>query len=258
MPIPTITGTTFNFSGSYYPPAWSGSHTYNFGAGFPNARQIWADNYFVYAACDNGLNIIEHASELQYSFITYSGGFNSVWANEDRVFLATSNDGIKYLDKTCISGSTYLPFELICLQDYAREPRLRSNEVRYIHGSGNLIVCCTASGVQALGVYEYENEVLNPNTQKCFATSRHIYYTVSGTVWSVNKSYFNSNWDYPNTTYSGDGFSAIPIGARINDIFVTEGTSSAGSSYNTIFIATSSGVCIIDDGTNTGVIYYTE
>jgi hypothetical protein len=245
MPITTITGSTFDFTGEYFPPSWSGTHTYNFGAGFPNVNQIWADNDYVFAACLEGLNIIDIASELQYSFITYSGGFNSVWANEDRVFLATSNDGIKYIDKTCISGSIVLPFELTCLRDYAEEPRLRSNEVRYIHGAGNLIVCCTASGV----------------AQKCFMApmSTAIYYTLSGSVWSVNKvNTAMCDWSSAHKTYSADGFSAILPGARINDIFITEGTSTAGSYYNTIFLATSSGVVIIDDGTDVGVVYFTE
>jgi hypothetical protein len=207
------------------------------------------------------LNIIDIASELQYSFVTYSGGFNSVWANEDRVFLATSDDGIKYIDKTCISGSTYLPFEITCLRDYASEPRLRSNEVRYIHGSGNLIVCCTASGVQSLGVYGYESETLVSGAMKCFMTPRStaIYYTLSGTEWSVNKVYSAQvDWVVPHKSYAANVYTPIPVGACINDIFVTEGTSSAGTRYNTIFIATSSGVVIIDDGTDNGAIYYTE
>jgi hypothetical protein len=261
MPIPTITGSTFNFTGVYSPPTWSGTtHLYTFGSVFPNVRQIWADNDYVFAACAEGLNIIDIASEKQYSFITYSGGFTTVWANEDRVFLGTHTNGIKYIDKSYIIGDIGLPPELTCLSGYATTPRLRSNDVRYIHGYGDFIACCTAYGVQTLGIYGSESETLTPDAWKCFMTpSAALYYTTSGTTWAVNKVlYGQCDWVNPSTTYSADGYSAILPGARINDIFITEGTSTAGSNYNTIFLATSSGVVIIDDGTNEGVVYYTE
>ena len=259
MPIPTITGSTFNFAGEYFPPAWDDTHLYTFGSIFPNVRQIWADNNYVFAACAEGLNIIDIASEEQYSFVTYSGGFTTVWANEDRVFLGTHTNGIKYIDKSYIIGDISLPPELTCLSGYATTPRLRSNEVRYIHGHGDLIVCCTASGVQTLGIYGYESETLTPDAWKCFMTSSTaIYYTTSGTTWVVNKVlYGQCDWVTPSTTYSADGYSAILLGAQINDIFITEGTSS-GTNLNTIFIATTSGVCIIDEGTNDSVIYLIE
>lgn len=251
MSIPTITGSTFNFTGEYFPPSWSGTHTYNFGAGFPNVNQIWADNDYVFAACPNGLNIIDIASELQYSFITYSGGFTTVWANEDKVFLGTSTSGIKYINKTCISGSIDMPFALTCLTDYAIAPRLRSNEIRYIYGYDDLIVCCTASGVQSLGIYGYESETLTPDAWKCFMTSSTaIYYTTSGTYWAVNKvDSAQCDWLHPHTTYSADGFSPVPSGVRINDLFITN---------NTIFLATSNGICVIDEAANDGVVYFIE
>jgi hypothetical protein len=221
--------------------------------------QIWADNNYVYGAGSGGLIIFDIASELPYSFITCSGGFTTVWGNEDRVFLGTPASGIKYIDKACISGSIVLPFELECLSDYATTPRLRSNEVRYIHGHGNLIACCTASGVQTLGIYGNEGETLTPDAWKCFMTSSTaLYYTTSGTTWAVNKIY-SARWDWvnPSTTYSADGSSAMLPGVQMNDIFITEGTSS-GTNLNTIFIATTSGVCIIDEGTNDSVIYLIE
>jgi hypothetical protein len=260
MSITTITGSTFNFTDEYFPPSWSGTHIYNFGKGFPNVNQIWADNDYVFAACAEGLNIIDIASELQYSFVTYSGGFTTVWANQDRVFLGTPASGIKYIDKVCISGSIDLPFEITCLSDYATAPRLRSNTIRYVHGHNDLIVCCTASGVQSLGVYGYESETSTPNAWKCFMTpSTAVYYTTSGTDWAINKvRSAHNNWTVPDTVYSTDGHSAMLPGAKINDIFITEGTSTAGSNYNTIFLATSSGVVIIDDGTDVSVVYLTE
>jgi hypothetical protein len=115
--------------------------------------------------------------------------------------------------------------------------------------------------VQSLGVYGYESETLVSGAMKCFMVPRStaIYYTLSGTEWSVNKVNTSQNdWISPSKSYVVDGYSPIPFGAHINDIFVTEGTSSAGPSYNTIFIATTSGVSVIDDGTNDGAIYYIE
>jgi len=76
-------------------------------------KQIWHDEDYVYAATSDGLNIIELESELSYAHVTYYDGFNSVWADDNNVYLATPASGVKYIDKTCISGSTGSPYELI-------------------------------------------------------------------------------------------------------------------------------------------------
>lgn len=260
MPTPTITGGIFNFSDVYYPPTWSGVHFYIFGRRCYGVRQILADSNYIFVACENGLNIMDLSSGMPYSYITYSGGFNSIWANDSMVFLATSNSGIKYINKSCISGSTVLPFYLNCLNTYAEEPTLYSNDVRYLHGFGDLVVCCTSSGVQSLGIYGYESKTFTQHAYKCFVvSSTAIYYTLSGTYWSINKVFSSLNdWESPHLAYTADGSSVLPSGAIINDLYITEGTSVVGVDYNTVFLATSSGVVIIDEGTNETVIYCHE
>ena len=124
---------------NFIEPGWSPSSPYVFDFTPPDLgilRQIWTDENYVYAATSAGLNIIELTSEQAYAHVIYSGGFNSVWADSDKVYVATPDDGVKIIKKTCISGSTILPYELsTCLVDYLNEPEIISNEVRYIHGN---------------------------------------------------------------------------------------------------------------------------
>lgn len=224
-------------------------------------KQIWTDETYVYAATTDGLNIIELESELAYAHITYSGGFNSVWANGNNVYLATPASGIKYIRKTCISGSTSSPYELItCLTDYLSEPDILSNQVRYLHGSNGYMVISTASGINARGpnLYYQNAKTETKYARKVFTTStgKFYYITYDGSKWKVNiVNDMNSDWTDPDKIYEV-GSALINSGVDILDIFVTEGTSYTGIS-NTIFIATTSGVYVIDEEEDAGDTYYT-
>ena len=110
---------------------WVDSNLLQWPADFKEIRQIWNDDYYVYAATAEGLDIIEIDSEQQYAYITYSGGFNSVWANDNNVYVATSDAGIKYINKTTITGSIITPLDLINdLMNYAGYPTITSDYVR--------------------------------------------------------------------------------------------------------------------------------
>jgi hypothetical protein len=231
------------------------------GEPFSLLRQIWTDSTYVYAATSDGLNIVELASELAYAHVTYSGGFNSVWADDNNVYLATPASGVKYIEKTCISGNIVSPYELItCLKDYLNEPDILSDQVKYIHGSGSHMIMSTASGINYRGAdpYYQRAEGYTKFARKVFITpSGKMYYvTWDGSTWKVNvKNADNQNWTTPDKVYEAGTF-LINAGVDILDIFVTEGTSYTGLD-NTIFIATTSGIFLIDEELVEGDTYFT-
>ena len=250
------------FSGVYTPPTGSGADLI-FGEVGEVFYQVWTDDY-VYAATSVGLKIYDIDTESLYSYVTYGGGFNTILANEDKVFVGTTDDGVKYINKTCISGSVGSPYDLItCLNDFSDLTyyhELTSDDIRYIHGSGDVLCVVTNYGVDVVKIdpQSYRSYITISGAKKCFMTAAgKFYYTVSGTEWSLNRvDSCLYDWSVPDKSYTTGG-GILPAGEKINDIFVTEQTSSDGIS-NTIFCATSSGVFVIDEGTENYEIYYTE
>ena len=253
-----IYGGIFDFTeGGYSAPTWSGS-TYTFGAGLAGeVNQIWTDSDYVYVATNAELSITDIESELVYAYI--SGNFNTIWANDDRIFLGTAS-GIKYLYKTCISGSTYTPYNLAdCMYDYTPPYGTTSDSIRYIHGNDDFIMWCTDLGVDVyrLEPNGYRSYTTVSNAYKCFMTSDKFYYTISGSEWTLSR--VNStlvNWAIPDYSYT-TGSGIFGAGLSINDIFITEDTSQ-NNHDNVIFAATSSGVYVIDEETLNKNVYYTE
>lgn len=216
-------------------------------------KQIWTDDSYVYVATTSGLDVIDLETEQYYDGAVYSGSINTVWASEDYVYVGTADDGIKYLSKTCISGGYNLE---TCLMDYSVEPDLTNNEVNYIHGyahpTGDFLVACTISGVDTFGpsIYYHRHRYLMPGAIKCFMTSNlEFYYTTTGTISKINRPFYD--WIVADKI-----FTQVSSGSEIIDIFITVGTSVSGAA-NTIFIATSNGVYIIDEESEEVDIYYT-
>jgi hypothetical protein len=226
-------------------------------------KQIWSDDYYVYAATDQLLNIIDIDTESKIAYITRDGGFTTVWANNDRVYLGTSDDSIKYFNKTVISGSIEDPYDLsLYLNSYNLPYSLSASGIKYMHGyDDKFLVCVTDTEVDVYGfggtTFKSSSTTVSGNAYKCFMTSTgKFYYTLSGTEWSVER--LNCpfmDWTSSNNSYTAGG-AIIGSGVIINDIFVTENTSS-NRIYNTLFIATSSGVYIIDEETNDYKVIYT-
>lgn len=263
MAIPTVSGGIFNFiTGGYISPSFSGS-TYNLGGDAEIFYQVWTDDY-VYAATSAGLKIYDIDTENQYAYITYSGGFSTVWANDGKVFVGTTGSGVKYINKTCISGSVGSPYDLFtCLKDFSELTyyhELTSNNIRYIHGNGDVICAVTNSGVDVVKIdpQSYRSYTTISGARKCFMTQNKFYYTsISGTTWSLNR--VNTclvDWSEPDKIYVTGG-EIFESGISLNDIFVTENTADNGVD-NTIFVASSSGVYVIDSGSDKYSIYYIE
>lgn len=290
--VPIIGGITFNFTESgYSPPTWSGG-VYSFGEAAEELdcytawvesntgqwtecnqdqwnvcfnhllNQIWSDNNYVYAAITFGMDIISMSAEQKIAYIEHKLGFNTVWANDTRVYLGTTFSGIKYVDKTCVSGTIGNPINLItCLVDYASPFGISSQTIKYIHGSGDdYLMCCTDAGVDVyhMKMTKYRSTHFTTAAQKCFMTSTgKFYYTsVSGNEWALNRV-DKPLWDWvvPDCSYTTGG-DILLAELEINDIFITENTAS-NTTDNTVFIATTSGVYVIDEGSLDYVIYYT-
>ena len=220
-------------------------------------KQIWSDIY-VYAATTSGLDIVDIASEQKYAQVIYSGGFTAVYADNDKVYLGTDNNGVKYINKTCISGSIVSPIELNgCLNDYT-EQSLTSDEIRYIHGGNEFLMCCTSAGVDVIKKEPdgYRSYTTVSGARKCFMTStgKCYYSTCSGTSWELNRVNIPlTGWATPNYVYGDPLISSN----EVTDMFVTEGTASDSVS-NTLMVATSSGVYVIDEGDLSLKIYYIQ
>lgn len=226
-------------------------------------NQIYSDEDYVFATTNSGLYIIDMAEEEKIGYINYNSGFSTVWANDTKVYLGTTSSGIKYINKTCISGTTSNPENLVtCLYDFSNITpyhNLTSDNIRYIHGNDDLLMCCTDLGVDVIKAEPqgYRSSTTISGAQKCFITQNGFYYTVSGTnEWSLNRvSSCLCDWNSSDFSYiTGDGI--LPAGEKINDIFVTENTSENGID-NTIFCAMSLGMYIIDESTQEYGIYYT-
>ncbi len=266
MPV-TISGGIFNFTtGGYIPPTWSGSETYAFGNAYPTTYQIYSDGTFIYAAVNYGLTIYDQASELTYAYITFPGGFNTVGGNSERIYVGTPNDGIKYINKTCISGSISGAYLLnTCLTDLSTTD-ITSSGIKYLHVNNNNLLVCTNSGVDYFryGINPYiHSKTFVAGAQKCFATNNSMYYTISGTNPTTSGIEYSLNrldtcltdWNTPTKTYT-TGSGIFVSGIKINDIYVTQDTAAYGG--NTIFCATSSGTYVIDEDNNKYAIYYTR
>jgi len=259
--IPVVSGGIFNFTiGGYTPPSFSGS-VYDFVT--KSINSIWTLD-FLYAATNESLDIYDLLDEKPYAYITYSGGFTSVWSNNDYVFVGTVNSGIKYIEATCISGSTASPYDITtCLNDFSDLTpyyELTSSNIKYLHGNNDILLVITDSGVDVVSInpQSYRSYTLTSGAQKGFITSSgKFYYTVSGSNESKLCCVYTSlfDWSEPDKEYiTGSGVLASGIG--INDLFITEGTATNG--YNTIFLATTSGVYVIDEYTDCYDIYCTR
>lgn len=209
--------------------------------------QTFMDENYVYAVTNSGLDLYDVVSEELYSYIDYSDGFTTVWASDSAVYLGTSSSGIKHLTKTCISGSVVSPYDLSsCLNDYLNYPNITSDSITYIHGNDGYFMCCTDIGVDA--IHDFRSYTTVSGARKCFMTSTgKFYYTVEeSSEWFVNRmNHSLCDWSEPDYSYiTGSGI--LPAGEDINDIFITEETAEDGIN-NTLFVATSSGVYVIDE-----------
>ena len=171
-------------------------------------NQIWTDDQYVYAATASGLDIISIETEQRQSFATNSNGYSTVWSDNEEIFVGTTNAGIKSFNQSSIGPSEIVNF----IKEYVRTPFITSNNIRYIHGNSNKLICCTVKGVDIIrrDSHYITRTVIN-GANKCFVTPNYdyYYYTVSGsTSWTLNRLDGNTgNWTTPDIVYTtGSGF----------------------------------------------------
>ncbi len=260
-----ISGGIFNFTGDYTPPESSGE-IYNFTNAEPYVLyQIYTDE-FIYAATSEGLKIIEITGGEEYAYINYNTGFTTVGGNSNKIYLGTTNSGIKYLNTTCVSGSITTPYDLgTCLIDLPT-PMITASSIKYLHVNSNKLTVCTTAGVDYFRFNtnpEIHSKTFTSSAQKCFTTANSLYYTTSGINTVSSGIEYNLNrvdtclcdWVQPTYSYT-TGSGIFEVGIKLTDMYITEGTASNNS--NTIFCATSSGVYVIDEYLLHYAIYYTR
>ena len=240
---------------------WVGNNFYQWG--FGTTLQVWLDEQYVYAVTNEGIDIYDISSEEKYAYINYASGFTTVWGNDDKIFVGTATSGVKYINKTCISGSIITPYNISsCLSDLLNLTsyyNLTSDNIKYIHGYEDKLGVITNSGIDIVKLepQSYRSYTLVSGAQKCFVTSNRFYYTISGTSsWVFNILYTCLvDWSSPSKSYT-TGSGIFDSGIKLTDIFITEETTSNG--YNTIFTTTSSGVYVINEYTDEYDIYFIE
>jgi hypothetical protein len=255
---PTGNDADLIFSGAYTPPAGDAADLI-FGAAVAELYQIWSDISYVYAATAEGLDIYDIVTESKDAYITYNGGFSTVWGNDDRVFVGTSTSGVKYFDKTCVSGLGNVTSCLSNLRDLTYYHKLTSDNIKYIHGNDDKVLCVTTAGVDVvkLDPQSYRSYTTTVSGHKGFMTSTgKFYYIASGTQEAIHRVDSSlTDWTTPDKSYwTGSGI--FEAGISINDIFITENTADDNLA-NTIFAATSSGVYVIDESDDSNKIYST-
>lgn len=146
-------------------------------------RNICYNNSYVFKPTAAGVNIYNADSESIVNQVALSDGANSVWANDDYFYIATSSSGIYRCPSNTISG-------ILMPESYKIFPDITHNCVNYIHGNGDYLCAVTASGVDQYklsdGTREYK---ILENISKCFQMSNGDYY------FTVNSFYDAPNLD---------------------------------------------------------------
>ena len=227
-------------------------------------NQIHSTNDYIYAATSSGLYIYNPLTDALCAYAEYEDGITSVAGNTDYIFLGTTNSGIKYISTSVIECNQNNPTNLTSYLRTFNIPNITNNKIRYLHISNeNYMGICTYSGV------DYYHFNTNPNihsvtyisgAEKCFVLPDYIYYTVSGylneTEYSLCMNYLClCDWTTPTKTYTTSS-GMFEQNIQLTDLYVTYQTGKDNN--NTIFCSTTSGIYVIDEGSQKYAIYYTE
>ena len=194
-------------------------------------------------ATTSGLGIIDTLTESLINFVSYQTGINSVWADNERVYLATSNSGIRYINLEDVETTTVS-------KSFVDSPLITGSDVVYLHGSSDRMLCCTNKGVDIMWL-DSTGSIVKTNISgatKCFVSHNYYFYYVmtSGTNQLLNRAndLVSNNWQPDYTLKTGVGpLSGITC---LTDFYVTANTATNGIG-NTIFMATTSGVFAFDE-----------
>lgn len=202
-------------------------------------RNIWTVDPYVYEATASGLNLYDLASLSLINYVSISGGVNSVWANTQDVYVATTASGIYKCSVTTVTGVG------AAFTVYKEYPDITHNQVDYIHGSTSYLCAVTLSGVDRYklsdGTRVYE---VVDSADKCYQMNNgDYYYSVNDVLTAELHAVYEPTGGY---VYESGEFFTETGANYINDIFVTEGTSNYGGA-NVIFLATVSGAYVLEE-----------
>ena len=208
-------------------------------------NQVYADQNYVYMVYSDGLEINDIITESNINSVFHYNGYNSVWASDEYVYLASSYNGIEYFNKlgveTVSTPNVYLQF-----------PDITSNNVKYIHGNTTKMIVSTNSGIDIIRMdvgYDTHNTSITNATKTFVTTNNYYYYTYyDGGVYHIARLNGNrGDWSTADVYYTtGSGF--LEEDSIIKDFYVTEHTSTSGVN-NTLFIVTDLAGYAYDEGT---------
>lgn len=199
-------------------------------------RNVWRNDPYIYGATSSGVNVYSSASGVKIAEAQLASGANAVWADDDYLYMATPDAGIRRLSVSGIAGNYNLTSFIV---EYKVFPNITSDHVIYLHGAGDFLCATTASGVDHFntisGTRTYTTSITNPT--KCAQSSSGEFYYVDNNLKAVYD--YENNWSSPDYTYTQGGI--IPAGVTINDLALVEGTN------NLLLLATTSGAVVIEE-----------
>lgn len=192
---------------------------------------IWSINNFIFKSTVSGVDVYDKLTETLSGTINHNADVTSVWANNDYLYIGTTNSGIIRSPMSSISGSVYNDLNI-----YKIYPDICNDSVNYLHGEGNYLCTATISGVNIFdlitnsGVYTNTSVIADKCHQIEDRTSYYIYDDKLRTVYNDDSTYLYE---------SEDGI--IPESITMNDLYIVSGDK------NVIYLATTSGVVVIEE-----------
>lgn len=226
--------------------------------GLLTLRQVYLDGLFIYTLTVDGCSIFNFDTGVKIAYINYTGGFTAIYITDMFIYFGTSSGGLKYCFKDIIIDNGYVTNLSSSLKAHDFYYNSEGLFIKYIHGSVNTIVVTTELGISVINnsLLSFKSLCLYNNVQQCWLTSKlQLYYIViENTQFYIYKlNSIKCDWTY-NSTVSLCGGIFLPSGTSITDFYVTENT--AIDKYgDTIFIATTNGVYIVDTFLNMATLY---
>jgi hypothetical protein len=153
-------------------------------------RNIWYKDPYIYTATASGVTIynvdLEYINNIQFQF-----GVNSVWANNDYVYMGTSVSGVYRCLTNTISGTPLV-------ERYKYYPDITSDTITYVHGKDDYLCVSTISGIDRIRLSTNDREhIVEDAISKCFQTSIGDYYYITNSFCNIiglDDNLFG--WDY--------------------------------------------------------------
>ena len=206
---------------------------------------VFSDGTWIYNSYNNELEIYSASTQFKTYHVNYDSYITSLWANDVFLFLGTTTSGVLYLEKEILTNYPTNSGVYNSTTVFKQHPEITGNYINHICGQGDLVSLCTDSGIDFFKPepHGYHSYTTVSGAQKSFILSeRELYYTVSGTEWSVYKSDPITNWTSENSILSNNK-DVVKLIDSIKDIKVTK----SPSGKDVIFLLTNLGVLVKEE-----------